>query len=297
MIIVDYSQTVISTIFAELSGAQLRDVKSELNLLRHMVINSILSYKKKYSAQYGEMIICCDGSNNWRKSVFQYYKASRSTNREKDETDWDGIFHCMSVIREELNQFFPYKVLHVDGAEADDLIATLAKWSQTNDLVESMFGDEPKPFLILSRDGDFVQLQKYSNVSQYSPISKKWIKPEISPEKDLAIKLVTGDAGDGVPSVLCPDDFFVNKEKYGRAKPVNQKVKDRFINEPHTLNEEEKERLERNRTMIDLDCIPVDVQNGIISKFESLQTKNKSQLMSYFIKNRMKLLLDSLSDF
>ena len=297
MIVVDYSQTVISTVFAEMNQVQLKDVKAELDLLRHMVITSILSYKKKYSAQYGEMIICCDGSDNWRKSVFQYYKAHRKDNREKDETDWEGIFHCMKVIREELDKFFPYKVLYVDGAEADDLIATLAKWSQKNELKETMFGDEPKPFLILSRDGDFVQLQKYTNVSQYSPISKKWIKPEVSPEHDLLIKIVTGDGGDGVPSVLCPDDFIVNKADYGRAKPVNQKVKDKFINEVHTLTEEELARLERNRNMIDFERIPENVQESIISKFESLQPKNKSQLMNYFVKNRMKLLLESLSEF
>lgn len=272
------------------------DITVEPDLVRHMVLGSLRMYKQKFGAEYGEIIIACDNRNNWRKDVYEYYKANRKKSRDESSIDWDSIFKCIATVREEINLYMPYKVLQVDNTEADDVIAVLAKWSQENDLTETMFDPEPKPFLILSRDRDFVQLHKYSNVKQYSPIEKKWVKPEISAEMDLMVKLIKGDAGDGVPSVLCPDDFLVNKEQYGRAPPVTQKVIEKFSLRSN-LNEAELVRLNRNASVIDFSLIPTEIQQNIINTYTNTPSKDKSKMLNYFIKYKLKNMMETITDF
>lgn len=294
MILVDFSQTTIAAIMVEMGGRN--DITVEPDLVRHMVLGSLRMYKQKFGSEYGEIIIACDNRNNWRKDVYQFYKANRKKSRDESTIDWDSIFKCIATVREEINLYMPYKVIQVDNTEADDVIAVLAKWSQENDLTETMFGSEPKPFLILSRDRDFVQLHKYSNVRQYSPIEKKWVKPEVSAEMDLMIKLIKGDAGDGVPSVLCPDDFLVNKEQYSRAPPVTQKVIEKFSLRSN-LNEDELIRLNRNASVIDFSLIPDEIQQRIINTYTNTPSKDKSKMLNYFIKYKLKNMMETITDF
>lgn len=294
MIVVDYNHLFIAVVMAELKGRT--DIPVEIDLMRHMVLNSLRSYKQKFGAEYGELVIASDNKNNWRRDVFTHYKANRKKARDESTLDWEALFECLNTLRNELDQFFPYKVLHIDKCEADDIIAVLAKWTQTNDLAESMFEAEPKPFLIMSRDGDFIQLQKYSNVKQWSPIDKKYIKSDNSPAMFLYEKIVRGDAGDGVPSVLCPDDFLVNKEQYGRAPPVNKNVIERFKNLDH-VKEDEKKRFKRNETVIDFEYIPQEIQEKIINTYVSQPKKDRSQLLNYFIKNKLKNMMNEISSF
>lgn len=296
MIVVDYSQVCISNIMVELMRNKATTV--ELDLIRHMIINSIRSYKTKFGSDYGELVICCDAANNWRKGVFEYYKAVRRKNREESDIDWPAIYKCIDTVREELKQYFPYKVIQVDGAEADDVIAVLAKWSQSNDLKETMFDSEPKPFLILSRDSDFVQLQKYDNVVQYSPIDKKWVKPVRTAELDLMEKIIRGDSGDGIVNILSDDDTFVNSEK--RQKSIFKDKLEVWLtqrSEEFCTTDTMKAGFERNRKLIDFDYIPTHISDAIINCFESYASKGRSQLMNYFVKNKMKLMLEHITEF
>jgi 5'-3' exonuclease len=180
MIVVDFNQTAISNLMAEIGNRT--DIEIQVPLLRHMILNSIRGYKQKFGKEFGEIVIACDNQSYWRRDYFKYYKAGRKKAREASGLDWKLIFEAITMIRNEIEDYFPYKVINVDGAEADDIIAVLAEWSQQNDFVENLF-PEPKPFLVLSGDHDFIQLQKYENVKQYSPVQKKYVKPEISPEK------------------------------------------------------------------------------------------------------------------
>lgn len=294
MILVDFSQTTIAAIMVEMGGRN--DITVEPDLVRHMVLGSLRMYKQKFGSEYGEIIIACDNRSNWRKDIYPQYKANRKKSRDASTVDWESIFRCIATVREEIAMFMPYKVIQVDNTEADDVIAILAKHSQDNELTETMFDSEPKPFLILSRDRDFIQLHKYSNVKQYSPIEKKWIKPEISAEMDLMVKLIKGDAGDGVPSVLCPDDFFVNKEQYGRAPSVTQKVIEKYSRKIN-LNEDELIRLNRNASVIDFDLIPTEIQHSIINTYTNTPSKDKSKMLNYFIKYKLKNMMETITDF
>lgn len=300
MIIVDFNQTAISTLMAELAGRT--DVEIRKDLIRHMIINAIRSYKSKFGAEYGEIVIACDNRKYWRKDKFEHYKASRKKARADSGFDWKVIFDTLAEIRAELNQFFPYPVLDIEGAEADDVIAVLSQWTQTNDFKapDGLFGEpEPQPVLILSGDHDFIQLQKYKNVSQYSPIHKKWIKPDSTINSYLMEHIIKGDKGDGIPNILSADDTFVND---GRQKPITSKKLEAWqeipIDEFHNRVDVETARnFQRNRYLIDFDYIPDTIRNRIVEAWTTRPHKDKSQLLNYFIENKMKNMIELLGDF
>jgi 5'-3' exonuclease len=293
MIIVDYSQTAISNLMAEIGGRT--DIDIQVPLLRHMIINSIRGYKQKFGQKYGDLVIACDNMRYWRKESFPFYKAGRKKAREDSGLDWKVIFEALNMIRQELELYFPYTVMDVDGAEADDIIAVLSKWSQSND-TENLLFSEPKPLLIISGDHDFIQLHKYENVKQYSPIQKKFVLSKESPEKYVFEHIIRGDKGDGVPNVLSADDSLVNGV---RQKPIASKKIETWYKNPEEMPQdaEFKKNYERNRKLISLDCIPKDIEENIINTFEGKPKKDKSKLLDFFVERKMKNMLEVIEEF
>ena len=278
---------------AEIGGRT--DIEIQVPLLRHMIINSIRGYKQKFGKDYGELVIACDNMRYWRKELFSFYKAGRKKAREDSGLDWKVIFEALNMIREELNLFFPYKVIDVDGAEADDIIAVLAKWSQTNDTNNLLF-EEPKPFLIISGDHDFIQLHKYENVKQYSPIQKKFVRSEQSPERYVFEHIIRGDKGDGIPNVLSADNSLVEGI---RQKPISTKKIEQWYKDQDELPQdaEFKQNYERNKKLISLEHIPEEIQQRIINTFEGQPRKDKSKLLDFFVDNKMKNMLEVIEEF
>ena len=296
MIVVDYNQTAISNLMAEIGSRT--DVEINVPLLRHMIINSFRGYRQKFGNEYGELVIACDNIKYWRREVFPFYKAGRKKAREESGFDWKLIFETINKIRDEIDQYFPYKVINVHGAEADDIIAVLAEWSQTNDLMNTNpFTDgDPKPFLIVSGDYDFIQLQRYKNVKQFSPIQKKYIKPDTTPERYVLEHTIRGDKGDGIPNAFSADDCFVNGIK---QKSVSTKKLEGWLSDPTSLpyDSEFLTRFNRNKQLIDFKYIPEIIKSEIILNFESIPLKNKSKMLNYFIDNKMKNMLELIEDF
>ena len=294
MIVIDYSQTIISNLMAEIGSR--KDVEIEVGLLRHMVINTIRSHKLKFEREYGEVVIACDSKKYWRKQHFPYYKANRKKAREESGFNWPLIFDTINLIKEELTKFFPYKVIEVEGAEADDIIATLAKWSVDNDVKEGSLFSEPSPFLIISGDHDFIQLQKYKHVKQFSPIHKKFIKPESTPEAYVLEHIIKGDKGDGVPNVLSADDSIINGE---RQKKIMSAKLEQWISDPSSMPTDVvfQRNFDRNKTLVDFTRIPKHIEEDIINTFTALPNKDKSQLLNYFIENRMKQMMEHIGEF
>lgn len=294
MIVIDYSQTIISNLMAEIGSR--KDVEIEVGLLRHMVINTIRSHKLKFEREYGEVVIACDSKKYWRKQHFPYYKANRKKAREESGFNWPLIFDTINLIKEELTKFFPYKVIEVESAEADDIIATLAKWSVDNDVKEGSLFSEPSPFLIISGDHDFMQLQKYKHVKQFSPIHKKFIKPESTPEAYVLEHIIKGDKGDGVPNVLSADDSIINGE---RQKKIMSAKLEQWISDPSSMPTDVvfQRNFDRNKTLVDFTRIPKHIEEDIINTFTALPNKDKSQLLNYFIENRMKQMMEHIGEF
>ena len=297
MILVDYSQVALAAILT--FQRELKGTESEVkNLIRHVTLSTLKSYKKKYGKEYGELVICCDGRKYWRKEFFEFYKGMRKSNRDKSDLDWKLIFDTLSEMREDISQHFPYRVMHIDRAEADDIIAVMTQYLQENLLIQEGLVEEPQKILILSSDKDFKQLQLYPTVKQWSPMQKKYItatKKEIIEHKIEHI--VKGDTGDGVPNILSKDDVFMKGE---RQKPVSAKRLQEFFDNGFTAcrNDEERRNWHRNTTLVDFDHIPPDVKESIITTYISSKPKgDKMSIMNYLMEHRCRLLLDEIEDF
>lgn len=283
MILVDLSQVMISNLMAQIGNH--RNAQVDENMIRHMVLNSLRFNRVKFHKEYGELIICADDKNYWRRTFFPYYKASRKKARETDELDWNSIFTSLNKIRDELKTFFPYKSIQIETAEADDVIGTLTHKYGTP-------LNSGEPILILSGDKDYIQLHKYANVKQYDPTRKRWIH-HADPEQYLFEHIIKGDSGDGVPNVLSPDNCFVIGE---RQRPVTKKRIEEFRNINNT-NEVVKRNFHRNKALIDLSEVPQDIKDKIIDEFDLQSDKDRSHLFDYFVKNKLRNLMEHLSEF
>jgi len=250
-----------------------------------MVLNALRSYKQKFGDEYGEMIIACDNRNYWRKQVFPYYKANRKKNIENSELNWQSIFECMGKIKAELKEYFPYRVIDIESAEADDIIATLVK--EHSDF-------NPEDILILSGDKDFIQLHVHDNVRQYDPVRKKFIT-HTNPKLYLLEHILRGDAGDGVPNVLSADDTFVVGS---RQKPLTQKKIDAILQSgQENLDETTRRNYHRNRQLIDLSYVPEDISKKVMESYEAQTSKGRDKMFNYFIANKLRNLMENINEF
>jgi hypothetical protein len=282
MIIFDYNQVAISNLMEQIGSSK---TQVEEGLVRHMILNTIRTYVKKFKESHGpEVILACDNKNYWRREIFSHYKASRKKAREASGHDWNTIFECLNSIKEELKQNSPYKVVEVHTCEADDIIATLVMNRAANEKI-----------MILSSDKDFAQLQKFPNVEQYSPILKKFIKEPL-PSAQLKQLVIRGDKGDGIPNILSADDVFVAG---GRQKPITEaKIINWMNQEPKEFcNDEMFRNYTRNETLIDLTKIPENLKQEILHTYESAKGKTKQDFMNYMIANRLKNLIEVIDEF
>ena len=295
MILIDFNQTLISSLMSQI-GSNPNAELSE-NLIRHMVLSTLLSYKQRFSGKYGKVVLCADDKHYWRRQVFPYYKANRKKSREASKFDWKLIFNTLNKIRDEIRETFPYTVIQIEGAEADDVIGTMVKYTQTNELTQGTLDPSPQQILIISGDTDFVQLQKYKNVVQYSPMQKKYITTD-NPEKDLLEHIITGDAGDGVPNFLSQDSVFVTDG--ARQKPIRKEKLMQWVsigNPEKFCDDLMLRNFKRNQELIDLEFTPVTIQQKIIESYQKGPSGHHKNLLNYFVENKLKYLLESISEF
>jgi len=279
MILVDLNQVLLAGLMAQIANHK---GKLDESLVRHMILNIIRNHVKNFKAEYGEVVLCCDNRKYWRKEFFPFYKAGRKKSREKSNLDWHMIFEMLAKFKVELKENFPYKVIDVDGAEADDIIGTLAPRQAAHEKV-----------LILSSDGDFLQLQNYANVKQYNPSQKKYVVSK-EPILELKEKIIRGDKGDGIPNVLSSSDCFVRDL---RQTPITQKVLDKLMRESYLEQSETiKANFIRNSTLIDLSFTPQEIKEKIINTYEETKPA-KGKLLNYFIEHKLKNLMEVIEEF
>jgi hypothetical protein len=285
VIIVDLNQVMLSNLLMSLGKHTNASV--EENMVRHMVLNSLRSYRVKFGSEFGELVIACDNTNYWRRQVFPYYKANRKKNQEASELDWKAIFECLNNIRQELKDYFPYRVIDIESAEADDIIGTLVK-----EFGVELVGGEP--ILIMSGDKDFIQLHTYSNVKQYDPTRKKWVSHN-DPQRFLKEHILKGDSGDGVPNVLSSDNCFVVGD---RQRPLTSKKIDQYISmDPSKMETVIARNYFRNAQLIDLNNTPTEIRVKVMESYHAQKGKDRSKLMNYFIANKLRNLTESIGEF
>lgn len=295
-ILVDFNQVMIASVSV---AASIPNAELNPDMIRHLFLNSVVSYKKKFGPKYGEIVICCDAGNNWRKKVYAYYKAKRAQGRAESPLDWEMIFATLNMIHDEIDEFFPYKVIRVDGAEGDDVIAVLTKFILENELTWRGLEETVPEILIISSDRDFIQLQEHGNVSQWSPMFKKMIT-EANPREYRFNKIIGGDAGDGVPNIFSDDDTFVTEGK--RQKPATEKRTAPIlaaILAGNPVPPEVEVNFDRNKKMIDLVDLacPQDIVDAIIARYKTANQAPRGQLLNYFMKFRLKNLSKDIDKF
>jgi hypothetical protein len=286
MILVDMNQVTISNLMMQIGSKQQNEVDEDL--VRHMVLNSIRMYRSRFQGEYGELVLCYDSKKYWRRDYFPNYKSNRKKDRANSGLDWNTIFETLNNIRDEIKTHFPYKVLEVEGAEADDCIAAVVQHI-------AVTPTEFEKVLILSGDKDFIQLQKHNFVKQYSPVLKKFVK-DINPDIYIREHVLKGDRSDGVPNFLSSDDTFVNEL---RQKPLTKKKLAVWIDlAPEDFCTEDMLRnYQRNRTLIDLEYIPSDLKERILEDYRKPPKGERSKLLNYFINKRLKNLMNDIGDF
>jgi hypothetical protein len=294
-ILVDFSPVVHAAIMVFYSDLESSTEDQVQNIIRHAALTTIKSYKKNYGAEYGELIIAVDSGNIWRKDYFQEYKYKRSEDKKESSINWPFIFKCINELSEDLKNYFPYKVIQVDRTEADDIIAVLAKYINENE-GDGLFNSDPK-ILIISGDKDFKQLHYINNLTQYRPIQKDFSKDTTYKKHLINSFIATGDSGDGVPSVLSPDNVFKDKI---RQKPLRAERLAEFttMGREACRTDDERKQWDRNQLMVDFDYIPDGLKKCIINKYITYNVvKDKTRTMQYLINKNCRLLLDDLQDF
>jgi len=280
MILVDLNQVLISNLMVQTRGQA--DVKPNKDMIRHMVINSLRGFNTKFKSKYGKMVLCSDAGDPWRRDIFPNYKYSRRKNRVDSDFDWDNIFQIITEIKNEIRDNFPYVVMYVENCEADDIIAVLSKHYHQNESI-----------MIISGDKDFIQLQRYKNVKQFAPIQKKNIGEDLDPNQFLVEQIIKGDRSDGVPNILSPDNCFVTGEK---QKPITKKRLEEYQH-LKTKEVEIQKNIDRNTNLIDLSKIPQQHEENIINTFNDYKVPDRSLLLSYFIENKLKSMIENINDF
>lgn len=288
MILVDLNQVLLAGLMAQIAN-QKPKVQLEEHLIRHMILNIIRTHLRNFRKEYGEVVLCADNRKYWRKEFFPFYKAGRKKSRSNSDLDWHLIFDMLAKFKQELRENFPYKVIDVEGAEADDIIGTLVPRHIMSENI-----------LIISSDGDFLQLQQYNGrskytVKQYNPTQKKFVVSD-DPLQELKQKIINGDRGDGIPNILSPGDTFVREV---RQKVMSESRLNKFMSQDYGDYEDENARIgySRNQTLIDLRMIPSDIQTKIINTYEETKPAGKGKILDYFIANKLKNLMDVIEEF
>ena len=281
MILLDFSNTIFAGLMAQLIISD--GVISE-DMLRHMILNSVRNYQKRYSEEYGEIVLCTDAANPWRRDYFPLYKANRKKAREKDDKDWGLIFDTLHKVKMEIKENFPYRYMYVENCEADDIIAVLTQ--------HAYILDTGKPTLIVSGDKDFQQLQRYDNVTQWSPNLNKFIEPE-DPQEFLKEHILKGDKSDGIPNILSNDNCL---DEGIRQTPLRKPILEKYMRITIQADDKYYRNYLRNQTLIDFDFIPQGVSDSIITEYNNTKPV-KGKVFDYLRTHRLNELLNHVEDF
>lgn len=285
MVLVDFNGISVGSVLGQLNKGE----KLSESLVKHIILNNIRTYRNKFPvSEWGRMIICLEG-RSWRRDIFPEYKAARGTNRDKDKYDWTEIYRLLEVVSNDIKENFPYAVIQVDNAEADDLIGAIT--------IEEMGKLGADKVAIVSADKDFIQLHSLGEVVQYSPMQNKMVK-EDNPGRYLFDHIFKGDSSDGVPNANSPDNTFTDKI---RQKPMTKKAiesywenRDKFQG---GMDDTVYRNYIRNKKMIDLQEMPKDVYDSAITQLESYKYPMNGKVFNYLVENKMNMLIECAGEF
>ena len=94
--------------------------------------------------------------------------------------------------------------------------------------------------------------------------------------------VIKGDKSDGIPNFLSADDSFVQGV---RQKPISQKKLVKWVEQDPTTfceTDDQYRNYCRNRTLIDFDYVPEEIEHEIMQQFNSLNISEKTVPLEYF---------------
>lgn len=194
------------------------------------------------------VIVCWDGGRSWRHQLYPAYKAARP-----QQTD-----AYRSVTRRLVRDFLTLcriPQVHLDGFEADDLIA--AHWRHAWD-----------PVTILSSDKDFFQLVGQTPTGQPctqiridradAPIDR-WDEARVTkhhgctPAQIPALMALTGDGSDGIPGVKGIGPKFALKHLTAAGWDLAA------VEHPGIAEARDNGEIAKWRTLVDLRDVPYEM--------------------------------------
>ena len=96
--------------------------------------------------------------------------------------------------------------------------------------------------------------------------------------------------------MLSADDSIVNGV---RQKPIRQEKLDLWYKDFDAMPQdaEFKKNYERNKKLVSFSCIPDNIKNSIINRYEDTPSKDKSKLLDFFVEHKMKNMLEVIEEF
>lgn len=185
----------------------------------------------------------CSHKEIWRLEYHSNYKSERIKN--VNIYPFFEYFYN-NIIQKALEKYY---LIYYDKLESDDCIAILTKY-----ILKTY---SKKNIIIISSDKDYLQLvdKSYSSTSNFNSISLfdlkfKEVSNTFNNKKDLFEKIVNGDKSD---NILPISDKKISKDKLSKY----------FIDRElfwNNLTPQEKINYQKNKTLIDFDEIPENLQ-------------------------------------
>lgn len=217
--------------------------------------------------------------NSFRKEKYPEYKATRKLQKKSYSTS-DIQNYIVHVLFPELDllQRFGYHLLHVEGAEGDDVVACIMKG----------FNDYSLKILFAS-DHDFCQLDGIHQFdlrgNEVHPTVKfKGEEKEIEPKTALLMKIIMGDGSDNIPSI---------GEKIGPVKAYKYASDKELLKKYLVENASAAKKFLINKQIIDFNQIPKELSDKIIGEaskiFQEDESLRKNSEIDLNLQNLMEL--------
>jgi len=189
---------------------------------KHLIFNSISIIKSKLG---GEIVIAMDSKGNWRKDIYPDYKGQRKKVKDDSKINYKDFYGIVNDISEVMIESFPFKVLKVDKAEADDIAGVIAQ----------RFGNEIDITLVTSDKDWFQVMVENPKVKVYDPMKREFKKLDEFDCKILNTKwgdisrftlrhALKGDTGDNIKKIN--KDTVFSPKFLGYLKDNDCKIKE-----------------------------------------------------------------------
>ena len=248
-----------------------------IQLWKYNIIDSIYGSMKKYN-NVTDVILAVDSPHTWRKIYWPRYKESRKAKRDKSKIDWNVFHRELDNLLLEIKECLPFKVIKVENAEGDDVVAVLA-----------MCGDD---VVIVSNDEDYLQLSS-EKVKIFNPSKNDYVKCD-DIERFLQMKSLIGQPKDDIFNIKTPIDYPVGVRKPGFGEVSAKKVLAEGL-ETWLKREKLEERYTLNRNLIDFKRIPKTIKTRIINEYKRYKLADPSKIYSFFDKNQFRSYIDNFT--